>query len=220
MPRVEVVEWNGVSWRRYPDAKQRSRRVYYWGYLGKSHGFPRATRESLHRATWLHINGPIPVGYEIDHRDGNPLNNDIGNLQCITIAEHRRLEGERGSYSTAKALTHLDSVRHLAAAWHRTAEGRAWHSETSRRAMSNRKKVDCECRICGKGFKSKHAYAMYCSAMCRESGRPERAAIHELACAFCKQSFKSNKATQQFCSYGCSGRARHAARRARLQSQG
>ena len=45
----------------------------------------------LHRAVWAYYNGEIPDGCNIHHRDGNPANNAIDNLQCLTVAEHRRL---------------------------------------------------------------------------------------------------------------------------------
>ena len=40
-------------------------------------------RYYAHRLIWELFNGPIPIGYEIDHIDGNPTNNLIKNLQCV-----------------------------------------------------------------------------------------------------------------------------------------
>jgi hypothetical protein len=39
----------------------------------------------VHRVIWMAINGnvPIPKGYEIDHRDRNPLNNTGTNLRLL-----------------------------------------------------------------------------------------------------------------------------------------
>lgn len=40
---------------------------------------------------WEHHHGrPVPSGYVIHHRDHNPLNDDISNLQALTRAEHAR----------------------------------------------------------------------------------------------------------------------------------
>ena len=35
--------------------------------------------------------GEIPKGYHIHHIDGNPLNNDISNLLCISAEEHKKI---------------------------------------------------------------------------------------------------------------------------------
>lgn len=35
----------------------------------------------LHRIVWVLLNGPIPAGMEIDHINGNPSDNQIGNLR-------------------------------------------------------------------------------------------------------------------------------------------
>lgn len=44
-----------------------------------------------HDVVWEVANGPIPDGYEVHHRDENPINNDLGNLQLLTRLEHKRL---------------------------------------------------------------------------------------------------------------------------------
>lgn len=42
----------------------------------------------LHRVVWESVNGPIPDGYLIHHIDHDKLNNNIENLQCMTVSEH------------------------------------------------------------------------------------------------------------------------------------
>lgn len=42
-----------------------------------------------HKAVYWAWKGAVPAGYEIDHVDGNPLNNHIDNLEAITPAENR-----------------------------------------------------------------------------------------------------------------------------------
>ena len=45
--------------------------------------------KSLHRVIFEEFyNIKIPKGYEIHHIDGNSLNNDIRNLQCVTKEKH------------------------------------------------------------------------------------------------------------------------------------
>jgi hypothetical protein len=43
---------------------------------------------NVHRKIWKKHNGDIPKGYHIHHIDGNPYNNDISNLQCVSAEEH------------------------------------------------------------------------------------------------------------------------------------
>ena len=47
-------------------------------------------QEYIHRLVWETFKGEIPQDKEIDHIDGNPLNNDINNLQLITSENNKR----------------------------------------------------------------------------------------------------------------------------------
>lgn len=44
----------------------------------------------LHRLIWHAFGGQIPDGWEIDHKDKNPLNNAIDNLQVLPRGHHAR----------------------------------------------------------------------------------------------------------------------------------
>lgn len=41
-------------------------------------------RSYVHRVVWEAFRGPIPSGLEINHRDGNRLNNRLDNLELVT----------------------------------------------------------------------------------------------------------------------------------------
>jgi len=45
----------------------------------------------VHRACWVAYHGAIPDGHVVHHLDGNPANNDIENLSCVSHGEHWRL---------------------------------------------------------------------------------------------------------------------------------
>ena len=47
-----------------------------------------------HRLVWEREYGAIPTNYAIHHLDGNKLNNDLSNLQCLSFSEHRKLHME------------------------------------------------------------------------------------------------------------------------------
>jgi len=44
----------------------------------------------LHHAIWQTFRGAIPEKHEIDHIDNNTKNNQLSNLQCLTISENRK----------------------------------------------------------------------------------------------------------------------------------
>lgn len=55
--------------------------------------------------------GPIPKdsngrSLEIHHRDGNHNNNDIDNLQLVTIEEHYQIHYEQGDYGACSIMSH------------------------------------------------------------------------------------------------------------------
>jgi len=46
--------------------------------------YPKGRLQYIHRIVWETFKGEIPSGMEIDHIDGNPLNNNIDNLQVLS----------------------------------------------------------------------------------------------------------------------------------------
>ena len=71
----------------------------YVEYAGRrytigDHGYYRATegdRELLHRSVWKRERGSIPDGWQIHHIDHDKTNNEVENLECLTIEDHARL---------------------------------------------------------------------------------------------------------------------------------
>lgn len=56
-----------------------------------------------YRKIWETHNGPIPIdehgrSYEIHHIDGNPFNNNITNLQALSIKEHYNVHYSQGDW--------------------------------------------------------------------------------------------------------------------------
>ena len=49
---------------------------------------------SLHKYNWIKKNGEIPEGYQLHHKDHNKLNNELENLQLVTVSEHTKLHCE------------------------------------------------------------------------------------------------------------------------------
>lgn len=46
--------------------------------------------ELLHRVAWVYANGDIPAGMEIDHIDGDKLNNKLSNLRMSNHQENNQ----------------------------------------------------------------------------------------------------------------------------------
>ncbi len=55
---------------------------YYWVDLGKKNA------RTIHSLVMLAFSGPCPEGKEINHKDGNPGNNRIENLEYVTHSEN------------------------------------------------------------------------------------------------------------------------------------
>lgn len=66
-----------------PFPKKKYIRVYVWDYETNKNVSKR-----LHRLVWETFNGEIPEGMQIDHIDGNPENNKLDNLRCVTAKEN------------------------------------------------------------------------------------------------------------------------------------
>lgn len=53
----------------------------------------------VHRIVWVALHGPIPDGYQIDHRDGDKQNNSIANLEAVPPAVNMQRAKEAGLYA-------------------------------------------------------------------------------------------------------------------------
>lgn len=84
----------------------------------KGQYFPR----TIHRLVWLTFNGEIPVGLQINHKDGNKHNNDLGNLELLTPGDNQRHAYSNGlkpilygfdSPNGKLKLNQIKSIKHL-----------------------------------------------------------------------------------------------------------
>jgi len=102
--------------------------------------------KKLHRHVWESAFGPIPRDCHIHHKDSNPTNNLLGNLECLPAKQHLSDTARKHKHSLSPF------AREKAAEWHQSEEGRLWHSRHALRAKGwlKWKHEDKPCEACGK----------------------------------------------------------------------
>ncbi len=215
--RVEVIEFNGVKFKRYPDAPRLSDRRYYkpgWAYR-------KGGVEALHREIWKQHHGPIPEGHHIHHIDGDTGNNAIDNLECLPGAEHLSRHSSTDE-ARERNRANIEAARPYAAAWHRSEAGREWHREHGKAVWENREPQQYVCEQCGATYSSlKPSNNRFCSGKCKAKYRRDNKLDHEdRTCESCGSVFSVSRfAKSRYCSRQCAWDHRKlAARELRLQS--
>ena len=147
-----TIRFNGYLYQKYSDRP-------YFERVGGHH--------FLHRDIWEFHNGPIPAGYQIHHIDGNKTNNALENLEILSAKEHRvaHKDDANAPGRRPEQKAHLERIRPLAAEWHSSEEGRAWHREHAKQTLrkpgapkpfSKVVPVEKTCAICGVVFISRN----------------------------------------------------------------
>jgi hypothetical protein len=122
---------------------------------------------NLHRARWEHYRGPIPEGFDVHHKDGDGTNNKMSNLELVERGEHVRQHTlERIARGELKPPS-AEALR-LAAEWHASPEGRAWHVENGKRGWVNKVWHRVECQECGREYRSPYpSRSKFCHLNCK-----------------------------------------------------
>lgn len=136
--------------------------------------------KKLHRAAWKLAFGTIPRGCHIHHRDGNPFNNSISNLECLPASIHLA-EAWRNGAKAKPGYKHFgDAAREGAAKWHGSEEGRLWHRRHMARVQTwtKWKRIEKGCLLCGKrfmGVERESGYSQkYCEPRCKAAAYRKR----------------------------------------------
>lgn len=159
--------------------------------------------KGLHVAVWEFFNNrTIEKGFEIHHVDGNTFNNSPENLECISRNEHRKTV----NLKTENVRIHLNKIRHLTVAWHRSDEGRKWHRENAKKTLLKIKKKEFECAFCKSKFMAKNTKARFCKRSCDTKWRYYNVNLLKvIVCVICKNEFntKTYKSRKRTCSTEC-----------------
>lgn len=130
----------------------------------KSCRYAASNGKLLHREVWKHFNGEIPEGYVIHHIDGDPSNNDISNLQIMTISEHTKFH--RQSSETKKYTCDYCGKEFYGKNATRGTHRFCSKECNSKWAYKNRNETRI-CAECGKEFTTnKYRKTKYCSKEC------------------------------------------------------
>lgn len=100
----EVFEFvDGELWRKaYVRSNGRKYRRKLVKNIANANGYCdvsfKGRNVRYHRIIWVLLNGDIPAGMEIDHIDGNRVNNSITNLRLVSQRENtqNRIEHRNG----------------------------------------------------------------------------------------------------------------------------
>lgn len=203
---MQVVNYNGF---RFVYNEETESSKYFAGWV-KEDGVRRKIR--LHQYKWLCERGEVPEGYHIHHKDGNRLNNDIENLECISGSEHLSIHG-----NTEKRRISLRDVQPLgveaAKEWHRSEEGSKWHSEHAKKAFANKPFRKITCGFCNKEYETNAIVSKFCSNNCKSANRRKISKetgldMEDRKCKTCDNVFNINKySLRALCrdcyNYGC-----------------
>ena len=124
--------------------------------------------KKLHRDVWALAFGPIPKGCHIHHKDSNPRNNQLNNLECLPASLHLSETSRRNNALRTEHFT--PEARAKASDWHRSEEGRLWHRRHNARFQpwTKWKYIAMQCPGCNQEFQGISRQNGYSQKFCTE----------------------------------------------------
>ena len=128
---------------------------------------------SIHRAVYNYFYGGVSEKYHIHHIDENKANNDISNLQMLTITEHHKLHKPKGLQMACDNNLKTFTCRFCGKEFTTYNNGRNCYCSESCRLKGNyeHRKKEFICEWCGKKFLSPRNDVRFCSPSCRNLSR-------------------------------------------------
>lgn len=160
MDEVEIVEYSGKKWRRYPKSKNRTHRVYF-----QRHESWKKPPIFLHRVIYEEHFGPIPEGYHVHHKDNNPLNNSPSNLEALPARVHNSITQE--DYKNNQEWVKRQKERFASDEWRKKVSN----------GQKNRIKKDKVCDLCGGHFLTSAYNSRWCKE-CKEMQYSDKNGMH------------------------------------------
>lgn len=162
----------------------------------------------LHVRVWEDHYGRVPKGFHLHHKDCDRSNNEIANLELMTAHDHM-VHHTHTPEARMYQKEHIKTMQDLATDWHRSKEGRAWHSEHAKEQWKKKEPVKYVCSCCGKEFETTNRYSpsqnAFCSNKCRAKYRRDSGVDNiEAICEYCGKTYiKSKYSRQRFCGREC-----------------
>lgn len=182
----------------------------YNGYLfrrDKKTGYYLSSQKIGSKRKRLHVyiyetetNTTIPRGYDVHHKDLDKFNNDISNLEMLAKSEHEKIHGLLLSdeLREKRRTNVVKNAMPKAKEWHRTKEGKEWHSKHAKEVFNNLPVNKYVCTYCGVEFSTKNVYPKdsnkFCSNKCKAAYRRASGVDDvEKECVYCGCKFIANK---------------------------
>lgn len=172
----------------------------------------------LHRVVWQHFNGEIPDGYHIHHKDHDKSNNKPENLELVHGSEHL------SAHQKGHTRKIVEWAYPLAAEWHASAEGSAWHRQHYEEFKHRlHEQVERDCTHCGKSHSTnrKNGETSFCSNNCKSAYR-RASGVDDVVrtCVVCSSAFLVNKYSKQStCSRECGSEHSKSTRRKKAENK-
>jgi HNH endonuclease. len=196
------IKYDGYTWTKKP-------RGYYQSTVRCTDG---SRKNWLHQYVYEQVNGSIPEGYEVHHKDHNKENNDISNLELLSPAEHQAEHTEQSKANGYKLADYVaanfDEVQALA----KKGKSGEYIGKNKRRKIPNQP-IKCVC--CATEFTPSNKArkdTKFCSNSCRDEWHGAHA--KECECKECGAVFKPSSRSARYCSDDCrSANAKRAVKR-------
>ena len=109
------------------------------GYYLCSSRSANGVRKRMHVYVWEYYNGLVPKGFQVHHIDEDKSNNDISNLELLSITEHLSFHGkERYEKNSEMMLNNLrQNAIPKAAEWHKSKDGIFYFKKYIKNIMKN-----------------------------------------------------------------------------------
>ena len=161
----------------------------------------------LHKVVYESINGKVPKGYQIHHKDHNTWNNNIDNFECVEVNKHLSMHIKERIKNNPEwfKLFHKNGIE-SAKEWHKSNEGIEWHKQHAKNFNFGKFNFGkTQCVICKTDFDKKTKLQRFCTNKCKSEFRRQSGIDNEKRnCIKCSNEFIINKYTKtKTCSIKC-----------------